>query len=79
MINAFAIAGELLAFAYLCLCAAMVLNLGGFTDWIASRDMSRTIYRRNNSPRAWKLAGLIGFAVGLIAALALLPAAAQTS
>lgn len=72
MVPALAVVVALLILAYVSACAAVACNLGGTADWVAGRDLSRTIWRRNNSRRAWQRAGWVGLALGLVTAFVLL-------
>jgi hypothetical protein len=58
--------------AELCFGLALAANVGGTARWVASRDLSRTVWRRNNSQRAWQLTGWFVLAVGLFTGFVLL-------
>jgi hypothetical protein len=72
MVPALVVVVALLLLAYVCACAALAWNISGITTWLASRDLSRTIYRRNNSRSAWQVAGWLGLALGVVAAFILI-------
>jgi len=72
LVPALVVVVVLLILAIISAGAALALNLGGATEWVATRDLSRSIWRRNNSRRAWQLSGWLGLALGLAWAFLLL-------
>jgi hypothetical protein len=67
--------GLLIAFvvAYTIFGAMLAFNVRGTADRVSRISFDRTIWRRNNKPSAWRTAGFIIVAIGLLT-LALLAA-----
>jgi hypothetical protein len=46
--------------------AMLAFNLWGAADRVSRLKLDRTIYRRNNSPQAWRAGGIVVAALGLL-------------